>query len=274
MSTVSDSDFRSTRYTGFEALKNVLDARCDELLSKGGDGDQYMAFDHVSQETFGKIEENRLQLSMKAALSYYPGVQTLIVKIPTRLHEKAHHRLGQMIQMRTVAAMNLDINDFSPMGSATKKAPNGSSKESDSSWKNENLRPRDGDFPCLVVEAGMSESLSLLRQDAHWWIENSGGKVNMVLIISIRKSTRVLHIEKYIPGPAQTRTSPRHPRPPFTKLEGTIMIDSAASPSTVTGAPLVLEFSRIFDRSPSPPLEQDVVFTMQDLQTLGDKFWS
>lgn len=262
------------QYTGFAALKKAVDSHRDKLCSNGGDGDQYIAFGHVSQGTFEEIDANRLQLVMKAALSYFPDTETLIVKIPTRLQEKAHQRLGQLILMKTVAPMNLDINDFSPMGKTTIKVQNGSSKESDSSWKNENIRPRDEDFPCLVVEAGMSESLTRLRGDARWCIESSGGKVNMVVIIWTRKTSRVLHIEKYIPGPPQTLASPGHPRPSYTRLASTVIIDSAASPSTVTGAPLVLEFNRIFDRPPNSPLEQDIVFTMQDLQNLGDRLWA
>lgn len=265
-------DFPPIHYTGFAALKKVVDARRDKLYSNGGDGNQYVSFDRISQEVFEKIEEKRVELVMKAALSYFPDIETLIVKIPTQPHEKAHGFLGQLILLRTVA-MNLDLNDFAAMGATTRIAQSGSSKESDSSWKNANIRGHEDDFPCLVVEAGMSESLSQLRRDASWWIENSAGKVNIVLIIWIRKATKKLHIEKYVPGLPQTRTSPRLSRPACANLVATIVIDCAALPATVTRAPLVLEFSGIFDRPPNPPLEGDVAFTMQDLQSFGDSFW-
>lgn len=154
-----------THYTGFAALKDAVDARHDRLYSNGGDGDQYVVFDHVFHQDFEKIREKLLEL-MKAALSYFPETKTLIVKIPTQPHEKAHGQLGQLILLKTIAPMNLDLNDFAPMGFTTRTAQNGSSKESDSSWKNANIRSHENDFPCLVIEAGMSESLDLLRDDA------------------------------------------------------------------------------------------------------------
>lgn len=84
---------------------------------------------------------------------------------------------------RTATTNNLNLNTFAPMGSTMIKAQNGSFKESDSAWKNANIRSREGDFPCLVVQAGLS--LSRLRSDASWWMEGSDGKVNIFLIIWI-----------------------------------------------------------------------------------------
>lgn len=138
-------------------------------------------------------------------------------------------------------------------GSHQRTVQNGSSKESNSSWKNANTRGHEDDFPCLVVEAGMSESLSQLHRDASWWIQNSADKVNIVLIIWIRKAIKMLHIEKYVPGPLKTRTGPRLSHPTCANLTTTIVLDCAALPTTVTGAPLVLEFNGIFDRPPNPP---------------------
>lgn len=105
----------------------------------------------------------------------------------------------------------------------------------------------------------MSESLYQLRNDAKWWIENSAGMVNIILTIWIRKAAKTLYIEKYIPG-----------LPP--SLAATVVIDRTASPTNVTGAPLVLEFDRLFDRQPNLPLERNLVLTMQDLQSWGDAY--
>lgn len=45
----------------------------------------------------------------------------------------------------------------------------GSSKEGDSSFINDTIRPEG--WPLLVIEAGVSESMPWLRADAAWWIE-------------------------------------------------------------------------------------------------------
>lgn len=51
----------------------------------------------------------------------------------------------------------------------------------------------------------------------------------------------MLHLEKYIPGPVASAN-----------LAATVVINCAASSTTVTGAPLLLEFDRVFDRQAKP----------------------
>src|SRR5699024_919945 len=87
-----------------------------------------------------RSRKKRLELIMKTTMSYFPDIETLIVKIPTEPHEKAHGQLGQFILLKTVVPMNLDLKHFSYMGSTTITARNRSSKESDSSWKNAHIR--------------------------------------------------------------------------------------------------------------------------------------
>lgn len=77
--------------------------------------------------------------------------------------------------------------------------------------------------------------------------------MNIVLIIWIRKAIKMLHIEKYVSGPLNTRTSPRLSHLACANLTTIIVLDCAALPTTVTGVPLVLEFNGIFDRPPNPP---------------------
>lgn len=267
-------DFSPIHYTGLTTLKKVVDTHCDKLDSNGGDGNQYVAFDNVTQEVFERIERKRLEFIMKARLSYFPDVETLLVKLPTEPHERAHGQLGQFILAKKIVPMSLNLNSFVFMGSTTKKGLGGSRKQSDSEWRNANVRSHQDDFPCLVIEAGMSESLVQLRSDAQWWIESSAGRVNIILIVWACKATKVLHIEKYVPGSPLTRTSPRLPRPVSANLTTTVVIDCAASLTTVTGAPLVLEFNGVFDRPPNPPLEGDIVLTMRDLESFGDDFWA
>ena len=125
------------------------------MYSNGDDGNQYIPFDHISLEIFEKIKEKRLELIMKATLSYFPDIQTLIVKIPSQAHEKAHEKLRQLILLESIAPpMNLAISTFALMGSTMLKGKNGSFRETVAAWKNANIRSREGDFLRLVVQAG------------------------------------------------------------------------------------------------------------------------
>lgn len=60
-------------------------------------------------------------------------------------------------------------------------------------------------WPTVVVETGVSESLPRLLQDARWWFGASGGEVRMVIIISIKKTA--VHFEQWQLAP------PNAPRP-------------------------------------------------------------
>lgn len=189
-----------------------------------------------------------------------------------KANKKAHRLLDRLLLRKTVDPMNLNDNDLAPTGATTVKVPSGSVKETDS-WTNANIRGDQDIFSCLVVESGMSESLNQLRCDAKWWMESSARRVNIVLIIWISRALRALHIEKYVPGFSQTRTSPRLARPVAATRTATVVIDCLAEPIAVTGAPMVLEFNGILDRLPGSPLERDVVFSLEDLQPFGDNFW-
>jgi hypothetical protein len=51
-----------------------------------------------------------------------------------------------------------------------------------------------------------------------------------------------------------------------------LTIDSNST--TVNGAPLTLEFEKIFLRQAVPPLEHDFTFTAQDLSVFAANFWA
>ena len=72
-----------------------------------------------------------------------------------------------------------------------------------------------------------------------------------------------------------TRAAPNPPpnQPPQTPTQiQAITIDSNSN--TVNGAPLTLEFRKIFLRQAVPPLEHDFTFTAQDLSAFATTFWA
>jgi hypothetical protein len=159
------------------------------------------------------------------------------------------------------------------------------SKEGDTAYKPLSIRPREVDWPTIVIEAGWSESLQKLRLDAGFWLEDSGGDVKIVLLISIGRRARAgtMIIEKWEnrPVPANrpaTRSMTRAPaNPPHqppqtpTKIQA-ITIDSNSN--TVNVATLTLEFQKIFLRQAVPSLEHDFTLTAQDLLDFATDFWT
>src|SRR5256885_4925662 len=116
--------------------------------------------------------------------------------------------------------------------------------------------------------------------------------VKIVLLFSIGRTARTMIIEKWenrpVPANPPVPTNPPVPAnwpatrsitravatppnpPPQTPTQiQAITIDS----NTVNGAPLTLEFRKIFLRQAVPPLEHDFTFNAQDLSTFVTTFW-
>ena len=161
-----------------------------------------------------------------------------------------------------VFMMGVGVLEFQGLGAAKYTGPTVSTKECDSSWTNDLSRPSS--WPMLVIEAGVSESTRRLRADAAWWMANSNGLVNIVLLIKVTRNGHKIELEKYIPTralPARTRPAPEYkPLKVFT-----IRINQGVNPPSIQGAPLQLGFEKVIGRRPNPPLERDFVFTAVEL---------
>jgi hypothetical protein len=217
-------------------------------------------------------------------MTHYTDTDLLVIKLmPSKKHEAAHRWLGDEVKDK-LRAMGLPKYSFVDLGAATCKAPN-SSKEGDTSYK-PMCRTQDEDWPTLVIEAGLSETLAALRNDARWWLDNSGGEVKIVIIISIVPGDKSIRIEKWCLSPQTTPGAVTRSRgnanilvsttihqltviqnPPITPLPGTIPT------YTVAGAPLTLEFDKLLLRAPVPP-EGNVIITAADLQVWAANLWA
>jgi hypothetical protein len=91
--------------------------------------------------------------------------------MPTAKYEVADGHFGQIL---TIGAVGLGLeNDFLDLR-ATKFQVRRASKEGDTTFKPLSMRPREADWPTIVIEAGWSDSLRKLRLDACFWLEDSG----------------------------------------------------------------------------------------------------
>jgi hypothetical protein len=203
----------------------------------------------------------------------------LIVKVLTAENEQAHFTISYKVN-DILRGMGLPGLSLWPCGGTTYHA-SGSSKEGDSTYKPKWCRAGKGNWPTLIFEAGLSESLAKLRTDAKWWLDNSGGEVKIVIIISIRPAQKSLWIEKWCLQP-RTPAAPitRANAPIATKIQELTIIQNPPIPTppgniatyAVTGAPLVLEFEKLLLRAPVLS-EDDIIFTSTDLQAWADEFW-
>lgn len=135
-----------------------------------------------------------------------------------------------------------------------------SEKEGDSSFTNRITRQKDP-LPVFLFEAGNSESVACLKADAKWCLKKSEGKVLMVILIKVNKRQSTIQILKYIPIPNSTRYNFCDQPVVLSSLTAEILNDISVVPPRVQGAPLPLEFGRLFDRPSNPPAESNIVLS-------------
>jgi hypothetical protein len=181
-----------SKFTTLPKLMATISS-CREDFVSGKNENQYLSFNHVTQKDFERIEQHRAKLG-HIRFTYFADIETLIIKIPSEPHERAHLSFAQIFHFRAFQ-MQLDTLEFCPIGSTFYRS-RCTSKEGDSSYKNLIIRSNSGDWPSFAIEAGVSGSLQHLRCDAHWWISHSGGQVRIVLLIKVNKARKHVMIEK------------------------------------------------------------------------------
>jgi hypothetical protein len=259
------------QYKGIVQVLEAINLQSDKLIA-GDSNQQYLVFHGVTQSDLAKIDSIRPKYTR---VTYYWDINLLIIKLmPSVKHEAAHVNLGLFIYGK-IFRMGMS-DDLWGVGAGRFKGSS-SSKEGDTSFKPAS-RKKESDWPTIVIEAGLSESLAKLKSDANWWLEHSRGEVMIVVIISIKpedKSLRIENWEKVSPAPGRpiTRANPGTPIPTSVQ-QITIRPNAtgAITPNEVTGSPLVLHFHKIFLRLPIPP-EADLTFSANELADFATKFW-
>ncbi|GFG03616.1 hypothetical protein IFM5058_01519 [Aspergillus udagawae] len=261
-------------------FKSAIDNR-RAALEDGSIEDSYLSFSGVTAQLFESIESRRDTLGAnRVRFTYFPDIETLIVKVPSEPHERGHAVIGHEIFLRLRMLMGVDGDEVTPIQQTKYHGMGGSSKEADSAYKNVIIRSQAASWPLWVIEGGVSESLERLRGDASWWINHSNGEVRLVILVCIRRSDRTIRIETWVPEqvlpPPGPRTRARGAIPTLwaRKEAAEVLMDFSAIMPTYQGPPaLYFEFSRLIGRPPNPPGERDVVLTRQDLLKLGRRIF-
>lgn len=110
-------------------------------------------------------------------------------------------------------------------------------------------------WPTLAIETGVSESLPRLHQDAAWWFRNSRGDTRIVLVMSLKKMTQEIFLEKWQSAPANTLIQQQPvSQQPF------VLQEIRITKTSVFGGPLVLPFEALFCRPPQGAVQREILF--------------
>ncbi|KIH86394.1 hypothetical protein SPBR_08898 [Sporothrix brasiliensis 5110] len=250
---------------------------------------------HMSVNKFRAIEAERERRGRRNRFFFLPDLACLIVTIPTRRHERAHLEMYDCIQ-DVIKDMGL-ADQWTHDGGATFDPPGDASGsgEGDSSGGPSSRHDPHGDafLPTLVIEAGVSQTLSSLKTKARWWFTASNFHMKVVVLVKLLVATSAIEIEQWgaeLSGPQRhcaTTTRASHaakeavlkqqvlinwvgPLP----LPQTPLNRRALSDFHVQGAPLVLRFQDLMDRPPVPAAgEHDILIPEVRLQRMAKRVW-
>lgn len=201
--------------------------------------------------------------------TYLEDGRILIVRMRTLSHERPKFQFDRLL-ITKLNNMGLGDKIDGRVGAAVQGTTR--TKAPDCSYAPRPLPAgRSDKWPSIVVEIGYSESPRKLESDAKWWLEESGGDVQLALAIHIKRRTETIVMQRWERVPSPTQSDPQRPRPRCVQ-EITISKGAAGQPATVPGAPLNLPFEKVFLR-PRRGSDADLTFFDSELRSFADGVW-
>jgi len=254
-------------YWSTRSFRTAINVQTDQLHS--GNASQYAVFSHVTPHQLADINRFRNTYCKSLRLLYYEYEETLVVKImPGAVHDIAVSQFEIILTLK-LASIEL-LGELSYMRATTYKGTD-CEKEPDSSFRPRSSRPYTTNWPTLVIECGVSESINRLRVDSNWWFANSEGQVKTVLLISISEKDRKILIEQWEMLPEVNLQVSRHELDPA-RIRPECIRTIEIVEANAGGASLQLSFQNLFLREPVQG-ETDIVFTTQDLERFAAYVW-
>jgi len=255
----------SQEYCGIPSFSKAINALHDEFDSGNWSTGQYLVFVSVTQEHLVDIHRLRDRHYKWLCIMYLKREEVLVVKIiPSVVTEMTQLEFGLMLFMKT---MQMGLGDtLYGIGRATFEGLIGQ-KEADSTFK-PLCRLMAANWPTVVFECGLSQSLERLRVDSRWWLENTT-EVKIVILFSISEADKAIHLEQW-----EMLTPPNPPRTHVTSSTSLIRTNEVDIVAGVaSGAPLTLDFQKVFLRRPVLG-EGDIVFSAQELESWAAHVWA
>jgi len=159
---------------------------------------QYLGFSNVKRSDIEAIDMIRSDIP-KMTIRYDSEEEVLIMKFMAGIK---HEIFAGLLDTEFQALVRTRVGRDSAFISMKSGRVKGShrSKEPDNGYKPFN-RTRESDYPSVVFEIGVSESLGNLQLDAKHWIEDSQGKTRVVIIAAVNSDEESILIERWQDDP-------------------------------------------------------------------------
>ncbi|KAK2761521.1 hypothetical protein FQN52_008149 [Onygenales sp. PD_12] len=255
----------STSQYEFKGVKDILkkiDHEYGQLAHDSTEKSQYIVFNNVPLKA---TESASLEAIGHYFSSYHTALKILVIKMKLPPHAVFAGEFDAVIVRKAHIAGLRFVRGATVEGTSRKKSP-------DCSYRPETLpAQRDKRWPSVVVEVGLAESQARLEGDCGWWLCDSHGEVKIALGVSIDRTRKEMIIKRWEPQRIRlTRANPMA-LVPMAIQEITISSPQNSNSINIYGAPLILEFEKVFLR---PPVSQaDIQITEMELVALAREVW-
>jgi hypothetical protein len=280
----------------FSSMKRLAAAANEVFtsLNKQESSNQWILVLGLSAATIKRLADDHRCLDGINYRFQWEGTSGLIKVVPSARHEIITAHVVDCVK-DVFNTMGITWRDGEWVGATTYKPSPAKGKEPDNAFVPPSRCPTIANlgWPTLVIETGVSESLTQLRADAAKWFKDSSGGVRIVLVIAIRNNR--VDIEKwqlapvgapvpltrpYITSLCSQRSNmpplvPQLPaiQQPYCAQEIVITRPQAPGlPATDTGTPLILPFHALYDRAPGRG-ERDIIITSRDCNDITRRLW-
>jgi len=259
-------------FTNLYAFKRICLARSKRLV-EGIQTPQYLAFTSVSQRSLyeiDRIREERRGWLPRMTILYDGREEILIVKLMVGvMHGAVAHQFASMLF--EAKFFRLDVREsLLATGSATFGRLGSRSKEADISYIPRSRRLED-DWPSLVIEVGVSESLGMLRRDAAFWITKSDGRTRIVIVLSFNRRDRRILVERWEEVP---RRRPNGSTANYSRIPGLMQSLTLNADVEYDGPSLEIPAEKLFDGLPQNIPGGKFLFTPDNLNAFNISIWT
>ncbi|KAF9252061.1 hypothetical protein DTO006G1_2808 [Penicillium roqueforti] len=196
------------------------------------------------------------------SLFYNAALHALILRMSTPEHAQVSYGL-QTEFTKILLPMGL-CDAVEGFGNVNVNVGDGNVKRPDWGWGP--LRPPRGAprRPGVVLEVGVSETETKLRDDASMWVDPLRGQVKTAITIKVNRKKPELKLDKW-----EWDAGAQRPR-----VTQSCVIGKAPNNVTVSQHPITIPFDHIFGRAPEIPREADIRLGKESLANMARYVWS
>ena len=164
--------------------------------------------------------------------------------------------------MEALRSVGLNKAAILRYGGASINVGGANEKQPDCGWDHRQPPHGVANRPSVVLEVGLSEPETQLRNDARMWVDPVRGQVDMAITVKVNPREPQLKFDTWEWDSGIQRAH----------VTQSCVIETSGDKTTVSH-PITIPFKYIFRRSPDIPRETDIRLEKQDLIDMATMVW-